>query len=186
MVKPIIQIGDKRLVQTSEPIEIGSISSGKIQDLAKDVLDTTIANQKSAAGLSAVQIGEMKRLFVVKLMGKEDEPDSWLTMINPEVVKTSKSQSMEWEGCMSISNNKRRLFGPVYRSKEVEIEYYDLEANKKKIKGSGFFSHLLQHEVDHLNGVLFLSYIDNPKNIWKEDELDAYLDQYGRFPEIEE
>lgn len=184
MVKAIIQIGDKKLIQKSESIEIDRISSAEIQNLAKDVLDTCIANQKNAAGLSAVQIGVLKRLFVVKLVGKENDESKWITMINPEIVKQSKEQSMEWEGCMSISSKNRRLYGPVYRSKNVEISYYDLEGKKQKISGSGFFSHLLLHEMDHLDGVLFLGYIDNPDNIWTEDELDEYLDLHGKFPKI--
>jgi peptide deformylase len=188
MIKPIIQLGDDRLFEESELIEKGSISSGKVQEVAQDVLDTLKHHRDSAAGLSAVQIGILKRIFVVKRYdlydGENDDEYQYETLINPRIVKGSSLETIEWEGCMSISSGNLRLYGPVSRSKETEVEYMNLNGEIKRIKGEKFFSHLLLHEMDHLNGKLFLEYVDNPKNIWNEEELDNYLDEYKKFPPI--
>lgn len=186
MIKDIIQIGDKKLTQTSEPIDLGSISSGKIQELATNLIDTLKHHTKVAAGLSAVQIGILQQMYVVKRMDlPEDREEEIEVMINPKIKIKNEDKTIEWEGCMSISSDNMRLFGPVPRPSEVIVEYYDREANKKKLRAKDFFAHLIQHEQDHLNGILFLQYVQNPKNIWKESELDTYLDQYKKFPPVQ-
>ncbi|MCA9380723.1 peptide deformylase [Candidatus Dojkabacteria bacterium] len=182
MNKKIIQIGDERLLQASESVEESSIQSEEIQNLIKDITDTIKANKDSAAGLSAVQIGILKRIFVVK--DNDDTKTFYRAFINPEVIEQSRETTIEWEGCMSINSNNKRLYGPVERSKVVTIKYLDENGIQREITEKNFRSHLLLHELDHLNGKLFLQYVDNPENIWNEDELDTYLDKYQRFPEI--
>jgi peptide deformylase len=191
MVKKIIQIGDKKLLEQSEPVELNKIGSGETKKLITDIIDTCKFYYKQAAGLSAVQIGVLKQIYVVKRVDLEDDNseetnENWDAIINPRIVYKSEEQSVEWEGCMSINVGKNKLFGPVYRSKIVEIEYYTPEGEKKTLRGKKFFSHLIQHEQDHLEGKLFLNYIKNPKNIWNEEELDKYLKQFKEFPPIEE
>lgn len=183
MVKKIIQIGDERLLQISEKIKVEDIDSDEIQSLATDLLDTAKAHEDSAAGLSAVQIGILKRMFVVKMTDDEDNV-SYEILINPEIVEQSREQSVVWEGCMSISAGKKRLFGPVSRSKKVLMSYYDLNGEKQEIEGKDFYAHLLIHELDHLDGKLFLQYVENPKNLWDEKELDKYMDKYGKLPPV--
>lgn len=190
MIKDIIQIGDDRLFEISEPIEKDEISSKEVQTLAVDVMDTLKHHASSAAGLSAVQIGVLKRLFVVKRYdlekeGSDDDADlPYEVLINPKIIKASHDETIEWEGCMSISSEKSRLYGPVSRSKTVKLEYLDLNGKVKHIAGTNFFAHLLIHELDHLDGKLFLEYIDNPKNIWKAEELDEYMDVNRKFPKV--
>lgn len=186
MIKPIIQLGNELLTQQSEPIEHAKISSGVVQDLATNLVDTLKHHTKEAAGLSAVQIGTLLQMYVIKRMDLSEEraEQEIEVLINPRIKVKNKTNNIEWEGCMSISSNNLRLFGPVARPSEIIVEYFDKEGNKKKLRAKGFFAHLIQHEQDHLNGILFLQYISNPKNIWKEDELDAYLEQYKRFPSI--
>ncbi len=187
MVKDIIQIGDKRLLEASEKVDTGEISSGRIQVLIKNLEDTLVANKQAAAGLSAVQLGVLKRVYVVKDLTQDSASAAYkmITLINPKILKVSRETAIEWEGCMSISAGKLRLFGPVSRPRSVKVEYQDKEGNKKYLEWEGFGSHLLQHEQDHLDGVLFLSYIQNPKNIWNEEELDRYLEKNNKFPEVE-
>jgi peptide deformylase len=186
MIKKIIQIGDSRLLEESEEVEANQISNGEIQELGQDILDTTKFHVNSAAGLSAVQIGVLKRMYVVKRTDLEESSDidQYELLINPEITYMSKEKEVKWEGCMSISDGDQRLFGPVERSRVVEIEYLKIDGSSAKMNAEGFFSHLIQHEQDHLNGILFLTYIDNPKNIWKEDELDDYLNKHQEFPPI--
>jgi len=186
MKKEIIQIGDKRLNEVSETINEGLISSGSIQDLAKNLVDTIKAHEGSAAGLSGVQIGDLRRIFVVKDLSKSefDENPNYIVMINPEITEVTEEIGTEWEGCMSINSGDQRLFGPVDRPYGVRVEYTNLNGDKKTIEAEGFFSHLLQHEIDHLEGRLFLSYISNPKNIWKEDQLDSFIKANNKFPPV--
>jgi peptide deformylase len=189
MVKKIVQIGDSKLLNQSEPVETQKINTGEMKKLIADLVDTCKFYYKQAAGLSAVQLGILKRVYVIKRVDLEvdkskDDNNNWEAIINPEITYKSADQSIEWEGCMSINVGRNKLFGPVYRPKEVEIEYFTFEGEKKKLKGEKFFSHLIQHEQDHLDGILFLSYIKNPKNIWNEEELDQYLGEFKKFPEI--
>ncbi|MCA9386768.1 peptide deformylase [Candidatus Dojkabacteria bacterium] len=182
MNKKIIQIGDKRLLQVSEPVEESAINTQEIQSLIKDITDTVKAHEDSAAGLSAVQIGVLKRIFVVK--DNDDKKTFFRVFINPEITEQSSETTIEWEGCMSINSNNKKLFGPVERSKQVTFRYLDENGIQREISESNFRSHLLLHELDHLNGKLFLQYVSNPENIWNEDELDDYLDKYQAFPPI--
>src|SRR5690606_24250346 len=99
-------------------------------------------------GLSAVQIGELKRMYVIKRMDLEDidedddeQNSQYEVLINPQIKVKTKKNSTEWEGCMSINTNNRRLFGPVNRDREIEVEYLDLEGNKRKLRAKNFFSH---------------------------------------------
>lgn len=191
MVKDIIQVGNKLLNEPSEPIDEGEISAGKTQELVDDLLDTVSFHVNSGAGISAVQIGELKRIYVVRRYDLESDSEtdnsqriSWEVLINPKIVSSSKELNTEWEGCLSIGKGSDRLFGPVSRPQFVEVEYFDREGNKKKIKGSDFFSSLIQHEADHLEGVLFLKYVKNPANIWREEDLDKYIKSRGTFPRI--
>ncbi len=188
MIKQIIQLGDPRLNQVSEAIRPDEIPSKEIQDLAKDLLETCLKHKEEAAGLSTVQLGVLKRMYVVKRVDLETIEkggvDQWEVLINPKIIKQSKETTSEWEGCMSISSDDNRLFGPVERSKVAEIEYLDLNGNKNKLTAKNFFAHLILHEQDHLEGKLFLSYVKNPKNIWKEDDLDKYLKEFKKFPKV--
>ena len=184
MIKEILQIGNSLLLEESEPIDLGHISSEEVQEMATNLLETVKFYKKSAAGLAGVQIGYLKRMFVIKRMDIEDAEGKEIfeVLINPIVKEKSKKLSTEWEGCMSINKDGFRLFGPVSRVREVEISYYSLEGEKKLLRSKGFFSHLIQHELDHLNGKLFISYIDNPKNIWNEKELDLYISKNKSLP----
>lgn len=184
MVKKIIQLGDKKLNLVSEEVKKSEISSRETQELVSNLYDTLDSNREVAAGLSAVQIGELKRIFAVKRLDlkNDNEAEEIEILINPEIEVLDETLNLEWEGCMSISNQNRRLYGPVSRPRTVKVHYYDINGVEQSIIATGFFSSLMQHEYDHLEGILFLKYVTNPKNIWNEDELNAYLDTYKQFP----
>ncbi|MCA9378932.1 peptide deformylase, partial [Candidatus Dojkabacteria bacterium] len=125
------------------------------------------------AGLSAVQIGVMRRMFVVRRI--DLEPESWEVMINPKVTILDNHQTEYWEGCMSIGTGEDRLFGPVPRAKKAKVEYLDVSGAEHSLEVSDYMAHIVLHELDHLEGKLFLQYIDNPRNIWRGGDLDKYL-----------
>ncbi len=184
MVRKIIQIGDNRLLEESKEISKEELNSKEIKQIAEDLVDTIKHYNETAAGLSAVQIGVMKRIFAVKIEKEDSEEVEYKVLINPEIEKQSTETTIVWEGCMSISSKNQRLYGPVERSKEVRIKYTDLQGNTQRIQAEEFYSHLLLHEMDHLDGKLFLQYVSNPENLWNEEDLDKYLEQYNKFPPV--
>ena len=186
MVKHIIQIGDKRLLKKSSPIQLDKITETQNLELYEDLLDTCDYYENEAAGLSAVQIGTLKRVFAVRRVDLEDETDDiqWKIMINHNITEKSDEISTEWEGCMSINKAEGKLFGPVERPARINVEYYNKSGDKENLEASGFFSHLIQHEIDHLDGILFLKYVEKPENIWQEKKLDKYLKKHRKFPII--
>jgi peptide deformylase len=188
MVKNIIQIGDPRLSQISEPVKPADIASREIKELIVDLLDTCKANADSSAGLSAVQLGILKRIYIVRRVDKEGDEENanieWDVMINPEVTILNDAQSVMWEGCMSVGTDENRLFAPVTRYDDVRVDYTDQEGNPQSLTANGYLAHIIQHEQDHLDGKLFLRYVTNPRNIWKGEELDKYVHKHQAYPPI--
>lgn len=190
----ILQIGDPRLLQKSK--EVKDFASQSLKKLVKDMIDTCEAGKEHTAGLAAPQVGKNLRLTVIKRVDIEEElekkgekvnktkPAQWEVLINPEVIASDeKKASLVWEGCLSIGVGKKQIWGPVYRPSWVKIKYQDLEGKEHQLKGEGFFSHLIQHEIDHLDGILFTSRVSNPeRNLWLSKELDKYIEAKGEFP----
>lgn len=191
MVKDILQIGNPIL--TTKTTDVIDVHSDEIKSLIQDLLDTCEENADISAGLASPQIGVSKSICVCRRVDLEEKhPDKhfereelWEVLINPKVVQTSSDNSIEWEACLSIGVGKDNLWGPVERSKKVTVEYISPDGSKKRLKTNGYFSHVVQHEVDHLNGILFVSYISNPANIWRLEELNSYIKFNDCYPEIQ-
>lgn len=188
MVRKILQIGDPILLKKSKDIDPKDLLSRETQDLIKDLLDTCDSEKEGTAGLSAVQIGVLKRVFIARRVDLEMDADSddpiWEVMINPEIFVLNEKPVEMWEGCLSIGKGDERLFGPVSRPKQIEVKYLDEKGNSKSLVAKDYMAHVVLHEYDHLEGTLFLSYIDNPENIWKSGELDGYLDEHDHYPPV--
>ncbi len=192
MVRKIIQIGDERLLQKSLPINTNVNELKDVKNLAQDLLDTCKHYIKEAAGLSAVQLGILKRIFIIRRLDLEEQgrgkkrvtKAKWEIVINPELAILDEKKSFEWEGCMSINIDGKRLYGPVARPKRIKLNYYDLNGKSKELIAEDFFAHLIQHEMDHLNGILFLSHIADPRNLWNEAQLDKYIEDNNSMPPI--
>lgn len=138
-----------------------------------DLKDTVKANDTKAAGLSAPQIGENIRIFLAREFkyAEDDEEESVVNhiIVNPVITESSKRKAVWWEGCLSIPN----VWGLVERAKKIKLEGLDENGNKIKIKASGDFARVLQHELDHLNGVLFTTKVIG--KTMTEEELDKLL-----------
>lgn len=123
----------------------------------------TLKKLEPSVGIAAPQIASNIRACAVYV--EEDKIHDYI-LINPKIISKSKEivYVENGEGCLSIPN---KIEGNVHRYKEVEIEYYDMEGKKKKLKAGGFLSVVLQHEIDHLDGILYFDHIDksNPFNI---------------------
>jgi peptide deformylase len=152
-VKKIVQIPDSVLTTPCKRVDV---VDGAAKKLAKDLLDTVRAAQDpGGAGLAAPQIGVSKNVCIIRKFQSKDENAQVkdYILINPEITSFSKSTDIKWEGCLSIPDT----YGRVQRSKRVTVVGIDENGNKVRIKASGFFARVIQHEVDHLNGVLFTS-----------------------------
>lgn len=139
-------MGDELLRLTSSPVS-------KIDDSLRLFVREMFATleESRGIGLAAPQIGHNIRLFIVKL---EDGDD--MVFINPEILQTSETLCVMEEGCLSIP----KIYEKVSRPKEVTVQYTNLSGKKQIIKADGLLARVIQHEYDHLNGVLFLDRIE--------------------------
>ena len=128
----------------------------ELKVLMDDMLETMYA--APGIGLAAVQVGILKRLIVIDV-SKEKEKKNPLFLINPKIISKSKNTSIYEEGCLSLPG----YFAEIERPAECQIEYIDYGGKKKEMKASGLLATCIQHEVDHLNGILFIDYLSKLK-----------------------
>uniref|UniRef100_A0A7C1JKI7 Peptide deformylase n=1 Tax=Thermomicrobium roseum TaxID=500 RepID=A0A7C1JKI7_THERO len=153
-VRTIITEGDPRLRQKS--LRIRTVDD-EVRRLAQDLWDTVRAAR--GLGLAAPQIGVLRRIIVVSIPPdyvEEGDPGVELTLINPEIVRASGRQ-VGLEGCLSIPG----WYGEVPRFMHVTVKALDLDGREVRIKGSGLLARVLQHEIDHLDGILFIDRIED-------------------------
>ena len=144
---------DPILRKESEPIEKVDNDLRKLLD---DMLETMYA--APGIGLAAVQVGILKRLIVIDI-SKDKEKKNPLFLINPEIVSKSKNTSIYEEGCLSLPGH----FAEIERPAECQINFLDYNGKKKEISAKGLLSTCIQHELDHLNGILFIDYLSKLK-----------------------
>ena len=151
-LKNIITVPDPLLKSVSKPV---NQITGEIKKLLNDMLETMY--KAPGIGLAAVQVGVPIRAVVIDI--SRDEKKNPLLFINPKITWRSEETSIYEEGCLSIPNQ----FAEIERPASCKVEFLDLEDKKKEIKASGLLSTCLQHEVDHLNGILFVDYLSKLK-----------------------
>lgn len=153
-VLPIITIENPLLKQASAHVE--KITTD-IKILIKN-LKTTLYFHKRCVGIAAVQVGILQRIIVVDVSQslKEHKNNGFLVMINPSITYSSGKISSR-EGCLSIPS----FIGNVVRKKKIEVEYTDVDCKFQTLKTSGFEAIVIQHEIDHLDGKVFLDRISS-------------------------
>ena len=152
-VKIILTEPNKLLRQVSQPVK----NVGKEeQELMDDMLETMYAAK--GIGLAAIQIGVPKRIIVMDL-GREDGKKEPRYFVNPIIKNKDKSKSTYEEGCLSVPNQ----FAEIDRPKNCEIEFLDYYGEKKILKAEGLLATCIQHEMDHLEGILFIDYLSKLK-----------------------
>lgn len=142
----IRQEGDEILKKKSRPVEV---IDDKIKELVQDMIETM--HKYDGVGLAAVQVGVLKRIVVIDLY---EEGQPVYVLINPEIKKQSGAQTVE-EGCLSFPNK----FAKIERPEEVTVVAQDENGKKVKITAKGLFAQAICHEVDHLNGEVFVDKI---------------------------
>ncbi len=152
-LREIIILPDKRLRLVSEPVK--KITTD-IRKLVEDMFETMY--DAPGVGLAAIQVGAPKRVVTIDV-AKKEEPKNPQVFINPEIITASGEKGVHEEGCLSIPE----FYDDVERPAEVKVKYLDLEGEQHEIEANGLLARCLQHEIDHLNGVLFIDHLSKLK-----------------------
>ncbi|MFQ5611003.1 MAG: peptide deformylase [Anaerolineae bacterium] len=159
-IRQIVYANDPRLRDKAKKVkQFGP----RLKQLADDMLETMHAAH--GVGLAGPQIGVLQRIFVAELPKNEDDNQSGkpYVLINPEIVRASHEMEEGEEGCLSIPT----WYGLVNRHTWVQVKARDVRGKAFKIKVEGLLARVFQHEIDHLNGVLFIDYIDDEEKLWQ-------------------
>ena len=152
-LREIIILPDKRLRLVSEPVKT---VDAEVRALVADMFETMY--EAPGVGLAAIQVGVPKRI-VTSDTAKKDEEKRPQVFLNPEVVWSSEEKGTYEEGCLSIPE----IYEEVTRPKGVKVKYLDLDGKEQMVEADGLLATCLQHEIDHLNGVLFIDHISKLK-----------------------
>ncbi len=152
-ILPILTVPDPLLKTISKPVE-------KVDDALRILIDDMLETMYDAPGigLAAIQVGWAVRVLVLDL-SVEDEPANPQHFVNPEITWTSKEMAVYNEGCLSVPEQ----YADIERPAECMINYLDYNGEKHNIKADGLFATCIQHEMDHLNGIVFIDYLSSLK-----------------------
>ena len=153
MLRKILTEPDPILRKKCEPLEKVDTDTKKLMD---DMLETMYA--APGIGLAAIQVGILKRLIVIDI-SKDEEKKSPIFLINPSIVHQSKNTSVYEEGCLSLPGQ----FAEIERPAECTVRFINYDGKEKELKTDGLLATCVQHEIDHLNGVLFIDYLSKLK-----------------------
>jgi peptide deformylase len=178
----VARMGHPVLRVKARALDPAEIRTPPIQRLIDDMFETM--REYQGIGLAAPQVHESVRLFVAGFAPDDkDEPDDrarvpLMTIINPEITPIGSEQVEDWEGCLSIPD----IRGRVPRARQIAVRAYDRSGKRIEIKASGFTARVIQHETDHLDGILFfdrmlsfetLTFLDEFARYWSGDEVRA-------------
>jgi peptide deformylase len=152
-ILPILTIPDPLLRKKAKPIE-------RVDAELRHLMDDMLATMYDAPGigLAAPQVGVLRRLIVMD-PAKDDAPKSPIVMVNPEILNRSEEMRVHEEGCLSIPD----FTAEIERPAKTRVSYVDPQGKKQEAELEGIWSTLVQHEIDHLNGVLFIDYLSKLK-----------------------
>jgi len=157
---PILIHPNDKLKRVAQPIDVITDETVALLD---NLYETMVAND--GIGIAAPQVGKNKRIAVVEV----DEGDKF-ELINPEIIE-AKGESIDVEGCLSIPH----VYGTVKRADEVTVRYYDREGEEIEVTAFGYLARAFQHEIDHLDGVLF---VEKMIEQIPEAELEDYMEEH--------
>jgi peptide deformylase len=152
-LRDIIILPDKRLRQVSDPVK--AVDAG-VRALVDDMFETMY--EAPGVGLAAIQVGVPKRIVTVDT-AKKDEPKQPRVFINPEILWSSEEKAIYEEGCLSIPE----YYEEVERPTQVKVRFMDLTGKTQEVEANGLLATVLQHEIDHTNGILFIDHISKLK-----------------------
>jgi len=178
-VRRIIYTNDPRLRQKAKRVkQFGP----NLKTLADEMLETML--EAHGVGLAAPQIGLLQRLFVAQLPEDENDPQSGrpFVLVNPEVVKSSDEEVEGEEGCLSIPT----WYGLVWRPESIVVKAQGVDGKPMRVKAEGFLARVFLHEMDHLDGVLFIDRVESSEKLWQVKPEDLQDAQEGQDERKEE
>jgi peptide deformylase len=140
-----------------------------IRDLANDMVETTLDwdhDSEFGAALAAIQIGEPFKLTVVRNDFDDPKNKDFTTLINPEIVKSSAEEVSDVEGCLSVPG----IYGRVKRPLKIKVKALDINGDPIRLTLEGFPARVLQHEIDHMNGIIFLDHVKDSSQLFNIDK----------------
>ncbi|WP_406696927.1 peptide deformylase [Singulisphaera sp. Ch08] len=163
MIRPIVQLGDPVLKAKVRSLAPEEIASESIQTLVRDMLETL--EHSGGVGLAAPQVGVSVGLILAGSFPTEHSPDrpevEVTALVNPRIIWSSAETESAWEGCLSFLDYRVR----VVRSLSIHVEYLALDGTPTRVEATGFFARVLQHEIDHLEGILTLDRAESADDI---------------------
>jgi peptide deformylase len=176
----VARMGHPVLRARAKPLDPAEIASAPIQQLIDDMFETM--QEYQGVGLAAPQVHRSVRLFVAGFAprprrdGEDDEDDDedssvpLMAIINPEISIAGDDMVEDWEGCLSIPD----IRGRVPRAREIDVKAYDRKGRRITMRARGFTARVIQHETDHLDGVLFFDRMESFETL-------TFLDEFGRY-----
>jgi peptide deformylase len=173
----VSRMGHPVLRKKMKALSPSEITTAPIQSLIDDMTQTMV--EYNGVGLAAPQVHEDLRLFVAMVVTDRDEEDApeaeveapkVLAIINPEITPVGRAVEEDWEGCLSIPD----LRGLVPRARDIRVRGFDRTGQKMDIQASGFMARVIQHETDHLDGILFLDRMKSFQSL-------SFIEEYARY-----
>lgn len=180
----VVTTPDARLRKKSTKVRFNDPEVSKIiEGMRKNTLEWEKKHpHELSAAMAAPQLGYNKRIIIVRDDFDDKENRHFTALLNPEVIKLEGPIVKDHEGCLSVP----KYYGLVPRHEKVKIKAFLEDGNEVRIKADGFLSRTLQHEIDHLNGILFIDHIKDDKDAWFYiDENDGELKPLEDFSEVE-
>jgi peptide deformylase len=164
----IITLPNAHLREKSEKIrEIDDATLQLIKDMTSAAVDWEASRpHEISAALAAVQIDSLQRVVIVRSDFEDKENDEFTALINPEIVKYEGTLVEDYEGCLSV----RDIYGKVPRYSKIRVRAVNVEGQEVRFKADGFLARVIQHEIDHTNGIVFIDHIkDNSRAFYRLD-----------------
>lgn len=158
----IITLPNPHLREKSQRVHI---ITDEVRQLIKDMTDASLDWEDSrpheiSAALAAVQVDKLDRVVIVRSDFDDKAIREFIPLINPEIVKYEGEQVTDFEGCLSVNG----FYGKVSRASKVRVKALDTEGNEVRFKAEGFLARVIQHEIDHTNGIVFIDHIQDKKD----------------------
>lgn len=182
----VARLGHPVLRQKAEPVDLNALAApgeNELQRLIEDMADTM--RDEDGVGIAAPQVARSLQIVIVEYRTNERYPDQdeipLTVFVNPVITRSSEETSSFWEGCLSLKD----LRGRVTRPREVTVEAYSRHGEKMVVAAQGFLAVVLQHEIDHLHGILFLDRMKDLTQLAFADELQTYWTEEEAVPNPE-
>ncbi len=172
-VRPVLTLGNPLLRRVARDLDPAELDTPAIRRLAEDMVDTM--HHEDGIGIAAPQVGESLQLAVIEIASSSPrypghESFALHYFVNPRITVLDPVEQGFWEGCLSVPN----LRGYVERPRRIRVDYLDLDAHPRTVEAEGFLATVLQHELDHLQGKLFVDRVRDTTRL-------ATLEDYVRF-----